>query len=56
MKNDEKSKKLNQKFKSVFSQNVLSATWEKEGMEVSNKIINIFYIRIIITQDNFQKG
>ena len=41
MKSDEKNKKINQKFKNVFSQKVLSATWEKEGMEVSN-IINIF--------------
>jgi hypothetical protein len=32
---DEKNKKLNQKFKNVFSPNILSATWEKEGMEVS---------------------
>ena len=35
MKNEEKIKKINQKFKNIFSQNVLSATWEKEGMEVS---------------------
>ena len=39
---EEKNKKLNQKFKNVFSPNILSATWEKEGMEVSD-IINIFY-------------
>ena len=36
MKNEEKNNKLNQKLKTVFSQKVLSATWEKEGMEVSN--------------------
>jgi hypothetical protein len=35
MKNDEKTKKLNQKFKNVFNPKILSATWEKEGMEVS---------------------
>ena len=35
MKNNEKNKKLNQKFKNVFNQKILSATWEKEGMEVS---------------------
>ena len=40
---DEKNKKLNQKFKNVFSPNILSATWEKEGMEVSINIINIFH-------------
>ena len=36
MKNDDKNKKWNQIFKNIFNQNILSATWEKEGMEVSN--------------------
>ena len=48
MSNDEKSKKLNQKFKNVFSPKTLSATWEKDGMEVSKN-------KIIIYKDNFQK-
>ena len=33
---DEKTKKLNQKFKNVFNQKILSSTWEKEGIEVSD--------------------
>jgi hypothetical protein len=51
MSNDEKSKKLNQKFKNVFSPKTLSATWEKDGMEVSILIIKYnYYIK-----DYFQK-
>lgn len=51
MKSDEKSKKINQKFKNVFSQKILSATWEKEGMEVSI----IFHKYLFMFQDYFQK-
>jgi hypothetical protein len=48
MTSEEKKKKWNQKFKNIFSPNILSATWEKEGMEVSKN-------KIIIYKDNFQK-
>jgi hypothetical protein len=47
MSNDdkEKEKKFKQKFKNIFDQKILSATWEKEGMEVSyNNKINIYII------------
>ena len=56
MKSDEKNKKWNQKFKNIFSQRILSSTWEKEGMEVSlsNIISNSFIINFIY-KDNFQK-
>ena len=56
MKSDEKDKKWNLKFKNIFSQKILSSTWEKEGMEVSLSIIisNLFII-IFIYKDNFQK-
>jgi hypothetical protein len=56
MKSDEKNKKWNQKFKNIFSQRILSSTWEKEGMEVSlsNIISNSFTINFIY-KDNFQK-
>jgi hypothetical protein len=30
----DKYKKFKQKFKNIFDQKILSATWEKEGMEV----------------------
>ncbi len=59
MKNDEKNKKLNQKLKTGFSQKVLSTTWEKEGMEVSNifhKYLFIslqLYFKIILKKDKF---
>ena len=43
MSNDEKNKKLNQKFKNVFSHKILSATWEKDGIEVSILIIKHNY-------------
>ena len=36
MTNEAKNKKWNQKFKNIFNQKILSSTWEKEGMEVSN--------------------
>ena len=34
MSKAEKEKKFIQKFKNIFSPKILSATWEKEGMEV----------------------
>ena len=45
MSNDdkEKEKKFKQKFKNIFDQKILSATWEKEGMEVSYLKIKLFY-------------
>jgi hypothetical protein len=30
----DKDKKFKQKFKNIFDPKILSATWEKEGMEV----------------------
>jgi len=43
MINEEGNKKWKQKFKNVFSPKILSATWEKDGMEVSNIIIKYNY-------------
>ena len=51
MNDEEKNKKLNQKFKNIYSPKILSASWEKDGMEVSNIIIKY----IFIIKDNFQK-
>ena len=34
MSKQDKDKKFKQKFKNIFEQKILSATWEKEGMEV----------------------
>ena len=51
MSNEEKNKNLKQKFKNIYGPKILSATWEKDGMEVSN--ITIKYNFII--KDNFQK-
>ena len=40
-----KRNKFKQKFKNIFDQKILSATWEKEGTEVSyNNKINIYII------------
>ena len=36
----EKDKKFKQKFKNIFHQKILSAIWEREGMEVSYAKIN----------------
>jgi len=36
----EKDKKFKQKFKNIFDQKILSAIWEREGMEVSYAKIN----------------
>ena len=36
MSKQDKDKKFKQKFKNIFNAKILSATWEKEGMEVSN--------------------
>jgi hypothetical protein len=36
----EKEKKFKQKFKNIFDQKILSAIWEREGMEVSYAKIN----------------
>ena len=52
MSNVEKDKKFKQKFKNIFSPQILNATWEYEGMEVSFQPINFF---IINNKDNFQK-
>ena len=51
--NAEKDKKFKQKFKNIYDQKILSANWEREGMEVSYAKLNYF---IIINKDNFQKG
>ena len=43
MSNEERNKKINEKFKNIFSQSILSSKWDKEGVEVSyitNKIYN----------------
>ena len=48
----EKEKKFIQKFKNIYNQKILSAIWEREGMEVSYAKLN--YI-IIFNKDNFQK-
>ena len=32
----ERNKKKNQKTKNVFNPKIISSTWEKEGIEVSN--------------------
>ena len=40
MSNKEKEKKFKQKFKNIFDQKILSAIWEREGMEVSYAKIN----------------
>ena len=37
MANIERDKKFKQKFKNIFPPKILSATWEREGMEVSNQ-------------------
>ena len=54
MSNDdkEKEKKFKQKFKNIYEHKILSAIWEREGMEVSFAKLNYF---IIINKDNFQK-
>ena len=52
MTKEEKNKKLYQKFKNTFGQNILSATWEKEGMEVSFYNNKLMY-EIIFYKDNF---
>ena len=48
----EKEKKFKLKFKNIYDQKILSANWEREGMEVSYAKFN--YI-IIFNKDNFQK-
>ena len=48
----DKDKKFRQKFKNIFSPKILSATWEKEGMEVSSRKNNFSNI---YNKDNFQK-
>ena len=48
----EKEKKFKLKFKNIYDQKILSAIWEREGMEVSYAKLN--YI-IIFNKDNFQK-
>ena len=40
----EKEKKFKQKFKNIFDQKILSAIWEREGMEVSYAKINYILI------------
>ena len=50
---EEKEKKFKLKFKNIYDQKILSAIWEREGMEVSFAKLNYF---IIINKDNFQKG
>ena len=52
MESKEEIKKWNKKFKNVFTPKVISSTWKKEGMEVSN--INIkFTQKNIIFKDSF---
>jgi len=52
MSNAEKDKKFKQKFKNIFNPKILSATWEKEGMEVRFYKNNLFKF---YNEDNFQK-
>ena len=40
MSKEENDKKFKQKFKNIFDQKILSAIWEREGMEVSYAKIN----------------
>jgi hypothetical protein len=43
MTKEERNKKMNEKFKNIFSKDILSSKWDKEGVEVSciiNKIYN----------------
>ena len=51
MSKDDKNKKLNQQFKTVYGSKIVSATWERDGMEVSN--ISLEYNNKIT--DHFQK-
>ena len=41
----EKDKKFKQKFKNIFDQKILSAIWEREGMEVSYERLIIYYFK-----------
>jgi hypothetical protein len=52
MTDQERIKKINQKFKGIFTENILSSTWDKEGVEVSCIIIR--YI-ILLNIANLQK-
>ena len=46
-----KDKKFKLKFKNIFEPKILSSTWDREGMEVSVKII----FNILNNKDNIQK-
>jgi hypothetical protein len=52
MTDQERIKKINQKFKNIFSENILSSTWDKEGVEVSCIIIRYIILLNIV---NLQK-
>ena len=52
MSNIEKDKKFKLKFKNIFDSEILKATWEKDGMEVSFHLVNFY---IINKKDNIQK-
>ncbi len=51
MSKQDKDKKFKQKFKNIFEPKILSSTWDREGMEVSVKII----FNILNNKDNIQK-
>ena len=51
MSKEENDKKFKQKFKNIFEQRILNATWENEGMQVSLKKIKLYNLN----KDNFQK-
>ena len=50
-KDKEKDKKFKLKFKNILEQKILSSTWDREGMEVSVKII----FNTLNNKDNIQK-
>jgi hypothetical protein len=52
MTDQERIRKMNQKFKNIYKENILSSTWDKEGVEVSYFIIR--YI-ILLNKANLQK-
>ena len=41
MTDQERIRKMNQKFKNIYKENILSSTWDKEGVEVSYLYLNI---------------
>jgi hypothetical protein len=52
MTDQERIKNMNQKFKNIYSESILSSTWDKEGVEVS---YFIFKYIILLNKVNIQK-